>query len=834
MKKYFYQLLISLFFISLSFHVQAQNTLGGTLDFTHLGGNNFNIKATIFVDKSVNTTAPDIYQVSLPAKIYSKGATAAGDVFVQTININLASKTDFPYENQECASTTISTTKIVYSSDITLNKSNFNNTNGYYIVCVDGNRNSPIKNVNASFIGMTMYLEFPPLNLKDNSSPVFDLKKGFVACVNQPFSNVNLSATDADAGDTRTYRLVNPYSGGAGTTIAGKQSPTNIAPRNPSFSNGASYENGFTLVGFLGGFSATSPITGTGISLDPNTGILTGTPTQVGKYLICIECREFRAGVPIGLNRQDLEIIVENCTNPKPKIFLSGNNPTIHEVSAFICDGSFRLLETINDPTFTYVWKKDGIVIPGANKYQYKAFYGNVAKYTVTVTRTGGCAGTETSLETELIPRAGENVKLTVADSTVCSNAVPVVLTIEQNSTGAALNNFRKQWYNNDVLIAGISSQSHFVSLSGKYKVIVTDLTSGSSKCTYEAFKEIIVTPVPNPTFINVTGKTAVCQGNIVKLSVNPIETGVTYHWVRNSVDIATTTDLDINSTGVYQLRATSTVNSDCETYAPTAITITVNPYPTVTFNDIQPVCNTKSAKIDLRNYVSPYDPALGVFTGTGVRGYEFDPTLSGYGSFPIKYTYTTLVGCGKDASKTAIVDLTPTVKLGNDITIFRGDTVRVKSVGSTGNKYIYDWTPATSLNSPNIPQPIAKPDVTTEYMVKVTSLLGKCSATDKIIISVKSILKIPSAFTPNNDTINDTWTILDSNREFNDYPDIEVKIFNRWGGEIFYSIGSGAYQTKPFDGIQDGQRLPAGTYFYVIKPSPEVPSLTGYVTIVR
>jgi gliding motility-associated-like protein len=384
------------------------------------------------------------------------------------------------------------------------------------------------------------------------------------------------------------------------------------------------------------------------------------------------------------------------------------------------------------------------------------------------------------------------------------------------------------------VLIAGISSQSHFVSISGKYKVIVTDLTSGSSKCTYEAFKEIIVTPVPNPTFINVTGKTAVCQGNIVKLSVNPIETGVTYHWLRNSVDIATTTDLDINSTGVYQLRATSTVNSDCETYAPTAINITVNPYPTVTFNDIQPVCNTKSAKIDLRNYVSPYDPALGVFTGTGVRGYEFDPTLSGYGSFPIKYTYTTLVGCGKDASKTAIVDFTPTVKLGNDITIFRGDTVRLKSVGSTGNKYIYDWTPPTSLNSPNIPQPIAKPDVTTEYIVKVTSLLGKCVATDKIVISVKSVLKIPTAFTPNNDTINDTWAIMDNNREYNDYPDIEVKIFNRWGGEIFYSIGSGSYQTQPFDGIQNGQRLPAGTYFYVIKPSPDVPSLTGYVTIVR
>jgi gliding motility-associated-like protein len=118
--------------------------------------------------------------------------------------------------------------------------------------------------------------------------------------------------------------------------------------------------------------------------------------------------------------------------------------------------------------------------------------------------------------------------------------------------------------------------------------------------------------------------------------------------------------------------------------------------------------------------------------------------------------------------------------------------------------------------------------------VVKVSSLLSKCFATDKITITVRSTLKIPSAFTPNSDTINDTWAIMDNNREYNDYPDIEVKIFNRWGNEIFYSIGSGSYQTKPFDGIQDGQRLPAGTYFYVIKPSPDVPSLTGYVTIVR
>ena len=838
MKKYCYQLLISLLFLLLNFQAQAENTLGGTLDFTHKSGNIYTVKATIYVDKTVNGTSPNLYQGFIPAKIFSKGTTAAGDAFVQPININFLSRTDdISYENQSCASTVpISTSKIVYSSDITLDKATFNNPNGYYIACIDGNRN-PTTNANSSFSGMTLYLEFPPLNAQDNSSPSFNLQKGYVACVNQPLVNVDLSASDADAGTILTYRLVNPFSAAGASSVAGKQGYVNsIVPRNAGFTSGPSYDNGFVLVPFRSGFSATNPITGTGISLDPNTGILTGIPTQVGKFLICVECREFRGGVQIGSNRQDFQIVVDNCVNPKPKIYLSGNTPTIHETSAVICDGSYRILETVNNANFTYVWRKDGVVLTGKDKYQLKVFYANAGKYTVTVTRTGACAGTETSLDTDLLPQAGENVRLTVPDSTVCSNAVPVPLGVRRVIDGTSLpSSFQNKWYKDDVLITNISPD-YLTSVSGKYKVVITDFTVGKYKCTYEVFKEIIVTPIPIPTITNVTGKTAVCQGEIVKLRVAPLETGVNYQWVRNSADIASATsqDYDVNSTGTYQLRAKSTVNTDCEVYAPAAINIAVNPFPTVSFDNIAPVCNTKSSKVDLRSLVNPYDAALGVFTGTGVRGYEFDPMISGYGSFPIKYTYTTPEGCGKDASKTAIVDLSPVVKLGNDITIFRGDTIRLKSVGSTGSRYLYEWTPATSLSSPNIPQPIANPDVTTEYVVKVSSILGKCTATDKILITVKSVLKIPAAFTPNSDALNDTWTIMDNNREFNDYPDIEVKIFNRWGGEIFYSIGSGSYQSKPFDGIQDGQRLPAGTYFYVIKPSRDVPNLTGYVTIVR
>ena len=124
--------------------------------------------------------------------------------------------------------------------------------------------------------------------------------------------------------------------------------------------------------------------------------------------------------------------------------------------------------------------------------------------------------------------------------------------------------------------------------------------------------------------------------------------------------------------------------------------------------------------------------------------------------------------------------------------------------------------------------QPLINPSDIGEYIytVRVASILSKCFAEDKIRINVYQKLKFANAFTPNNDSTNETWKI----EGISSYLNAEVAIYNRWGGEIFYSVG----YKEEFAGQKDGATLPAGTYFYVIKPSPDVPVLTGYLTIVR
>jgi gliding motility-associated-like protein len=146
--------------------------------------------------------------------------------------------------------------------------------------------------------------------------------------------------------------------------------------------------------------------------------------------------------------------------------------------------------------------------------------------------------------------------------------------------------------------------------------------------------------------------------------------------------------------------------------------------------------------------------------------------------------------------------------------------------VGSQGSGYSFTWSPTTGLLNPTDFSPTAAPISHQEYTLEVVANTSKCKASDKINVFVYPKIDIPNSFTPNGDRMNDTWE-LDG---IDEYPNIEVKIYNRWGNEIFYSKG----YSQPFDGIQEGQRIPTGTYYYVIKPNVNLPALTGYVTVVK
>jgi gliding motility-associated-like protein len=134
---------------------------------------------------------------------------------------------------------------------------------------------------------------------------------------------------------------------------------------------------------------------------------------------------------------------------------------------------------------------------------------------------------------------------------------------------------------------------------------------------------------------------------------------------------------------------------------------------------------------------------------------------------------------------------------------------------------YSYTWSDnSTSQDLTNIYRGV--------YKVTVTDA-NECSvkSTVKMEPIRETCLIIPNAISPNNDNINDVWNI----GMINLYPQMEIKIFNRWG-ELLWKSEKG--YPHPWDGRSNGASLPIDSYHYIIDLHNGSKPIIGNVTIVR
>ena len=85
-----------------------------------------------------------------------------------------------------------------------------------------------------------------------------------------------------------------------------------------------------------------------------------------------------------------------------------------------------------------------------------------------------------------------------------------------------------------------------------------------------------------------------------------------------------------------------------------------------------------------------------------------------------------------------------------------------------------------------------------------------------------------PTIFTPNNDGINDAFIVPCLST--GNYPQNSVSIYNQWGDEVFHAS---PYQND-WQGTYDGQDLPAGTYYFVVKYNTDQPPASGFLVLER
>lgn len=114
------------------------------------------------------------------------------------------------------------------------------------------------------------------------------------------------------------------------------------------------------------------------------------------------------------------------------------------------------------------------------------------------------------------------------------------------------------------------------------------------------------------------------------------------------------------------------------------------------------------------------------------------DPNISNPVASPTNTTQyvvsgTNSYGCSSNDTVLITVNPKPIITKSNDTLICKNATVQLFTTGGT----TYSWSPAASLNDPNISNPVATPSTNTEYYVTVTGV-NSCSNTDSIQVNIR------------------------------------------------------------------------------------------------
>ena len=282
----------------------ATHIVGGELDLQHKTGSTYTLTLNLYFDAvkgDVGAIRPQlaagIFVKSTNQRVVNVALPWVGDTYVQ-------------YTSPACAVGSLSTRKLVYTKDITLDAATYSSPGGYYVAVENCCRNGNISNiVQPGSAAQTFYLEFPAVVRNgaafiDSTPRIFPPLSDY-ACRNELFY-FDFGGQDSD-GDSLAYDMVTPLNG---YSNAGNPNPAQAGP--------APYSD----VNWNPGLSTQNQMPGSPtLQVNARTGRLTVRPSSIGLFVFGVRCSEYRRGVKIGETRRDFQLFVLNCaTNTAPTL----------------------------------------------------------------------------------------------------------------------------------------------------------------------------------------------------------------------------------------------------------------------------------------------------------------------------------------------------------------------------------------------------------------------------------------------------------------------------------------------------------------------------------
>jgi len=512
-----------------------------------------------------------------------------------------------------------------------------------------------------------------------------------------------------------------------------------------------------------------------------------------------------------------------------------------------VATGSITNVSVTGTPVFSYAWTSGsptGAVVGSGSGANPTLSNVPAGVYCLNVIDGNTCTKSFCSIT---VTNAGAPPRpvltATVNDTTYCQgdNILPLVVTVANTGTATPTVN----WYSDaglTTVLTGGSNTYTYTPTGIPVGVPTTIYVAASAGGCLSISRPITITINPTPIGPVVSGTTTAnnsyCQGlPISPLTVSsPTTTPATIPVWYNSAGqvVATGNSYTPTGAGVFTVLDATATTGGCKSSSLAnglQITVVINPSPTI---------DITGAVLDTAKCGQPTGGVHGIANavgGTPVITYQWyngstpiagqtSPNLTNVTNGGV-YSLQVTDGNGCHALGTGTlgvntfsvpVVVTPVASFSTNPNPATGGVpltvifTNQASVGTTtATTYVWNF----GDNSPNYfgLNPTHTYTAANTYSATLTAYNGTCASSPMgvlIIAEIPTTIIIPNIFTPNGDSINDQFFIVNTGMT-----SLNCQIFNRWG-QLLYVITA---PNQSWDGnAPNGDKAPEGTYMYILQ----------------
>ena len=385
------------------------------------------------------------------------------------------------------------------------------------------------------------------------------------------------------------------------------------------------------------------------------------------------------------------------------------------------------------------------------------------------------------------------------------------------------------EWTVNGTVV-GIASNLNYTFSTGDYEVTLQSSNDYFCSLDDEMSVDILAMPVVDANF----DLDYECNDDLEISIIDNSDSFTQLEWDFGDGNIlgGTQSSYEYSNEGEYTVNLIASNPSSCNFTSTASAVIAVAQPPEVEFATV-PTADCEAGIVQFQNlsFISSFDNVISwdwdFGDGQVFQGYSAEHVYIDEGSFYVSLGVETEQGCSDSYGTNISVGFLqkPIPAFSYTIDSCKKELTFVNE-SELSDAFLWNLNGEESIEV----NPVMDLEVGTVYTISLMASNEFC--TDQIVQiidynaeSLYKHVKIPNVFTPNADSENDVMLLAG----LNECEPASLKIFNRWGVEVFHSLSPIA---EPWTGLNHSNEVVEGVYFYLLEL--QYLSITGDVTIFR